>query len=837
MADRYWRDTTPPYGFWSTTGNWSSTIGGAGGATVPGSADIAYFNNSVASSAFLGVFLNSSTGRSVLGLRFNSYSSNGLYIYGGTDTNVVTQTLSIGSSGIVVAAGGLAPILDQSVSVILRDSQTWQVFSGSTFEVLGSISGSTFLTFFSSDSMGRFTLCSPGITNTYSGGSSLSGATLRVGSSTAFGSGPVTITNGTLTSSSANNYVLGNAFYLNNTVAFCDASYPAWFALSGSINIATPTTIHIGSTQQMPITGTLNGSQPLSVTGISGAVLRLIGTTVGNFSSTLTIGTNATLHLANFTSGTPNQLNNAYSVVLASGSAMTFYGNASYAVPYSITGSGTVNVFNPTTITFNNTLSSNGPFAVIADSGNGLTQTQTVKFNIAAQLGAAQYYAFYSSNVVTWTSLTHVIEYTGSGAPTNAKIIFIDHTANNGGTFIYRNSSSGGALLTQSGDIWHNRPTIAETVTLHANLGPMFISGRLFEASTGILSVTKTGDFDVTLSGNNNFRGNLSLTAGLTKAAHANALGANNAATVSVATLTALSLDVAATYNAGKVLALTGVGPASGTGNTGSLILNNTGTNTFSGGITTSGGTYIRATASGTLVATITSLTNSDVRLGSAPGVTATFNGVISGIISSAGVPKNLLIGRSTTSPPTEAGSDTGTVVLGSANTYDAPTKINFGVLSVDADNKLGTVPVAPTAGYLDLGRGTSFKATGTFTLSANRGIVIGNNGYDLGSGDSSIEVASGQTLTYDGIIADNAGGATPLAKTGTGNLVLNGANTHSLGTKLTAGTLKVGSGAALGTGDFTQSASTVFQTPSNGKLTMPGAYVNNGGTLRIGGA
>jgi autotransporter-associated beta strand protein len=455
-----------------------------------------------------------------------------------------------------------------------------------------------------------------------------------------------------------------------------------------------------------------------------------------------------------------------------------------------------------------------------------------VKFNSAAQLGVATSYTLgvaAGSTGLTWTNLTQVIEYAGAVDVDNSKTIYIDHDALNGGTFVYRNS--GAATLNHTGDIYHNRATISETLSLDASGGPIIIWGQLREASTGILSVTKTGTYAATLRGINTFRGNLTLSAGMTYGVSLSALGANNAATVQVSGGAALSMDVACNYNAGKVLAISGVGPVMGTGNTGSLILNWTGTHTYSGGVSATGATYVRATATSTLNATVTS-NNSNLRLGAAAGNTVTFSGAVSGT-------NGLLIGRSTTYPSaTVEGSDTGTVVLGAANTFTAPSKINFGTLSVDADNKLGTAPASPTTEYLVIGQGTVFKATGTFTLAANRGIAVGPSGYDLGTGASSIEVASGQTLTYAGVIANNANGAGTLAKIGTGKLVLSNANTYSGGTDITTGTLRATHLNALGTGPVVQSAETVLQTPnSNGKIVFGGAYSNNGGILRIGGS
>ena len=171
----------------------------------------------------------------------------------------------------------------------------------------------------------------------------------------------------------------------------------------------------------------------------------------------------------------------------------------------------------------------------------------------------------------------------------------------------------------------------------------------------------------------------------------------------------------------------------------------------------------------------------------------------------------------------TKAGS--GTMTLAGANTYTGRNVIAGGTLNVGSDSNLGTAPGSATIGNI-LINGGILQATQTFTLNANRGIGLGpTNRY----GNGTISVASGQTLTYAGIVANTDttgnGPGGSLTKAGSGTLVLLGINTYSLGTIVNAGTLQVTNDTALGA---------FFQSP--GAYT-PDNIILNGGVLDIEGS
>ena len=169
-------------------------------------------------------------------------------------------------------------------------------------------------------------------------------------------------------------------------------------------------------------------------------------------------------------------------------------------------------------------------------------------------------------------------------------------------------------------------------------------------------------------------------------------------------------------------------GVISGAGNltkAGSGILTLSGTNTYTGNTTISAGTL---TVSGLLGAGNYS---SNIINNSTLNYNSSSNQTLSGVISGTGL-------------LTKNGS--GTLTLSGNNTYSGTTTINAGTVSINDDSRLGAAPGSATAGHLTLNGGT-LQSTADFTLNSNRGI-------SLGSSHGTINVDTGTTLTYGGIIA-----------------------------------------------------------------------------------
>ncbi|HVZ66561.1 MAG TPA: autotransporter-associated beta strand repeat-containing protein [Lacunisphaera sp.] len=147
-------------------------------------------------------------------------------------------------------------------------------------------------------------------------------------------------------------------------------------------------------------------------------------------------------------------------------------------------------------------------------------------------------------------------------------------------------------------------------------------------------------------------------------------------------------------------------------------------------------------------------------------------------------------------------GAGNGTLdVTGGSSGFTGATNINSGTLKISADNVWSGVSA------------TNLSSAATVALQVN-----GSQTFKNLNGSGKIDIASGKTLTVNsasgttlsGIIS----GSGNLAKTGTGNLTLSGANTYLGSTTISGGTLVLGSGSAL---------------------TAQSQIILNGGTLSLG--
>ena len=112
-----------------------------------------------------------------------------------------------------------------------------------------------------------------------------------------------------------------------------------------------------------------------------------------------------------------------------------------------------------------------------------------------------------------------------------------------------------------------------------------------------------------------------------------------------------------------------------------------------------------------------------------------------------------------------------------------------------------------------DDGSAQAFDLINQSTAAGQRLTIAGSLSGSNGAGPKTLAIGGAGSILISGVISNGATGTVTLTKNDGGILTLSGANTHTGGTTLNAGTLNVNNAAALGN-------------------TQPGALTINGGTL-----
>ncbi len=392
-----------------------------------------------------------------------------------------------------------------------------------------------------------------------------------------------------------------------------------------------------------------------------------------------------------------------------------------------------------------------------------------------------------------------------------------------GGTTI-----SGGTLVASNvealgtGDVTNN-------ATLELNTGGDFINNI---GGTG--RVEKSGDDTLTLSGSNTYTGGTLINGGTLVASNVEALGTGD-----VTDNATLALNTGGTFDN----AISGSGQVVKSGDE---TLTLSGTNSYTGGTTISGGTLVATNVEALGSGDVTDDATLELNTG------GTFDNAISG---SGQVVK----------------SGDKMLTLSGANSYSGGTLISDGTLVASNVEALGTGDVTNNA-TLALNTGGDFtnnisgsgqvvkSGDDTLTLSGansytggttiSGGTLVATNVDALGTGDvtnsSTLELNTGGTF-------DNAiSGSGQVGKSGDETLTLSGSNTYTGGTLISGGTLVATNVDALGTGDVTDNATLELNTggtfdnvisgsgqvvkSGDDTLTLSGANSYTGGTLISGG-
>lgn len=253
---------------------------------------------------------------------------------------------------------------------------------------------------------------------------------------------------------------------------------------------------------------------------------------------------------------------------------------------------------------------------------------------------------------------------------------------------------------------------------------------------------------------------------------------------------------------AGTTQSINGV--ISGTGrltktDTGSLILS--ADNTYTGGTTLSSG-FMRLGAGGT-----TGSVQGDIVNNGSLILNRSNQIIMNGTISGSG-------------SLTKLGA--GVALINAANTYTGGTILQDGVLDATQDNRLGAASGGLTFDGGILHTGAGFVSARTVTINAAGGTIEDEGG-----------------ATFSGVLQGTGG----LSKNGAGTTILTNENTYTGGTTINSGTLQVGSGGTVGSlqGDITNNGALLFNrsdaTTFAGVISGTGEVsVAGGGTLTLSG-
>ncbi len=761
------------------------------------------------------------------------------------------------SSGLTLSGG--------TITLGAATTQTFNNGSSDTASISGVISGSGNLV-----KQGSGTLTLTGA-NTYSGTSAVSAGTLSVASDSNLGSNGVTLASGaTLDITGAT--TIDNALTLSGA-ATVNTSADA--TLSGNINGAGSLAKTGANTLTLSGTNSYAGSTTVSAGTLSIASDSNLG------SGTLTLATGTTLVVTS-SSTIDNAIALSGNATVQAANSVTLEGVISGAGGLSKTGAGTLTLSGSNGFTGNVAVSAGGlrlgngaaidnNSAVTLSSGTTLTLLTSETIGSLAGAGSV----VLGANTLTAggdnssTSYSGNISGTGGLTKTGAGTLTLSGTNSNTGA----TTVSAGAIDAQNGDALGNASAVsvasgaflvlsaaesigslagAGTATLGANTlttGGNNASTTFSGAITGSNGLVKTGSGTFTLSNTGNestLSGGMTISAGTVSVADDDQM-ADGTLTLNGGTLSLdgptvfdnnIDLAASSTINSGGNAIASGV--ISGAGDltkTGSLSLQLTNTNTYSGATfvnagyllannayslgTTAGATNV---ASGATLYLSGSFTLAEAlnlagtgMLGNGAIYAPSGNSTISGLVTLTGNTTLKLDGDLTFSGGITDGAssysltkeDAGTLTLSGTASYDGSTTISSGGLSIGSDSHLGS-------GTLTLAAGTTLAVTGATTI---------DNAIALSSGTATINTSANTTLS------GNITGAGGLTKTGASALTLSGTDSYASATNVNAGSLLV-NGALISTSSMTVASSATLG--GNGSIAS-NVTVNSGGTLSPG--
>ncbi len=679
-------------------------------------------------------------------------------------------------------------------------------------------------------------------TNTYAGNTVISGGTLQLGSGTSIpNTSAVTLTGA--------NTTLNLAGFSETIGSLASSQTTATLALGAG-------TLTTGSTPNTQFDGIITGTGGLTKVGNS--VFTLTGNSTYSGATNINVGT---LNVQNSNAlGTT-----AGGTTIASGATLELQNDISIGDAINFRGTGFAtngairNVSGNNTLTGALTISNTSPTSIKSESG-----TLTIAGNIAPS-GANRDLVLTGAGNITING-TMNLDGSGTGGTltkTDTGYVIL------GNANVYTGSTtiSGGTL-----EIRNNTALGSTGLTTIGSGATLALSGGITSSQT----ITATGQGVSNLGSIRNLSGNNTLTGGITLG------GGTYFGVDGNSTLTTTGIISGGANDLSKV-------------GTGTLILNGTGNNTYTGTTAVAAGTLeIRQAGQlGSGVGVTTVADGATLRINNAAGVTVqevvTFTGAgvggLGALQNSGGnntwsgnltMNGNTSIGSAAGTTLTASGTianainssysltkvDAGNLVLSGVNTYSGTTTVRNGTLTVNS-----SAPVSTNGSLGNSGSTVQVGDSGTATTD-NLGLIIGtNSGLSIdraisinnfntsgnvtmgGSNLSGTNAFNGNIGLGRNVIVTSAGNATTtgtvnytgvlsgtggVTAVGNGTTVFSGANTYTGATTITSGAkLVAASGSALGATSGAVTINSGGTLGLQGGITLPGAQtISSAGTV-----